>query len=423
MENYKPLPKYMENLTNIKFATARQYQWLYENKCQHRHKYTVHFGCFLKNYNIKEKIGFLDIETSNLKANFGIVLCWCILDEKGHIYEDWLTKKDILSGNEDKRVVGTCINTMLKFNRVVTHYGCLTPGHRVLTSDLKWVDVSLLKTGDMLLAFDENREHHKQRKFVESEVLQNVPVLEECYEITLDDGTTLTVTKNHPFLKHDGIGAGAGHYEWRTAEQLANTLNSKMHNHGISFNRILPVWDSPQTNEKLRFLGQIRPNHLLSQFNIHKLGTLRTQYPKPTKIIAIKDVGKKMVCGLGTTSSTYFSEGFASHNTYFDIPFLRTRALIHRLKFPEYGALWHTDAWKMAKSKLCLHSNRQGCVAEALQGKTIKTRIDHPSWRKATFGDKKAMAEVVDHCEKDVPDLKKNFYSLLPHYRLVRSSI
>jgi len=232
MKVYTPLPKYMKNLTNIKKATNQQYQWLYENKCQHRHKYTTHFSCFLKNYNIKERIGFLDIETSNLKANFGIVLCWCILDEKGNLYEDWLTKQDILSGDEDKRVVESCIKTMLNFDRIVTHFG-----------------------------------------------------------------------------------------------------------------------------------------------------------------------------------------------TYFDIPFLRTRALMHSLSFPEYGSLWHTDCWKMAKKSLCLHSNRQDCVAEALQGKTIKTRIDHPAWRKATFGDKKAMKEVLDHCEHDVPDLKKNFYSLLPFCNLVRSSI
>jgi uncharacterized protein YprB with RNaseH-like and TPR domain len=109
--------------------------------------------------------------------------------------------------------------------------------------------------------------------------------------------------------------------------------------------------------------------------------------------------------------------------TYFDVPFLRTRCLIQGVKFPEYNELWHTDVWKMSKKSLCIHSNRQDCVAEALQGKTIKTRIDHPSWRKATYGDVEAMKEVVDHCEKDVPDLKKNFYSLLPFVRLTNSSI
>jgi len=235
MENLKytdVLPNFMYNLVNIRKANKMQYNWLYEHACFHRHRYSIHFNCFLKKFGIEEKRGFLDIETSNLKADFGIVLCWCILDDEGHLYEDWLTKDDIMSDNEDKRVIETCIETMNKFDRIVTHFG-----------------------------------------------------------------------------------------------------------------------------------------------------------------------------------------------TYFDIPFLRTRALVHGLKFPQYGNMYHTDVWKMAKKSLCIHSNRQGCVAEVLQGKTIKTRIDHPSWRKAAFGNKEAMKEVVDHCEKDVPDLRKNYHSLLPFVREIRTSI
>lgn len=227
------LPRIMQGLTNYKRANATQLDWLLKNRCRHRHNYIRHFGCFLKEYDITERVGYLDIETSNLKANFGIVICWCILDkDTGDIYEDYLTKEDVTSGVEDGRVVSSCIDCMSHFDRLVGHY-----------------------------------------------------------------------------------------------------------------------------------------------------------------------------------------------STYFDIPFLRTRALIHKLKFPEYGELFHTDVWRMAKQKLCLHSNRQDCVAEALQGKTVKTRIDHPSWRKAVMGNAVAIKEVLDHCEKDVYDLKKNHLSLLPYCREVRSSI
>jgi len=226
------LPVHMARLTNIKNANSVQYQWLWENGCVHRHRYSRHFGCFLKKYDISERVSFLDIETSNLKANFGIVLCWCILADDDTLYEDWLTKKDVLSGTEDKRVISTCIETMQSFDRVVGHY-----------------------------------------------------------------------------------------------------------------------------------------------------------------------------------------------STYFDIPFLRTRALIHDVKFPEVGTLLHTDVWRMAKTKLCLHSNRQDVIAESLQGKTIKTRISHPAWRQAMMGNEAAVMEVIDHCECDVKDLKKNYYSLLPYCRVTKSSI
>ena len=233
MSLQKSTPIYMKNLVSIKQANVRQYQWLYENKCEHRHRYSIHFNCFLKDNNISERVGFLDIETSNLKANFGIVLCWCLLDADGVLYGDWMRRDDVLEGNEDKRVVSTCIDLIRNsYDRVVGHY-----------------------------------------------------------------------------------------------------------------------------------------------------------------------------------------------STYFDIPFLRTRALIHGLKFPEQGSILHTDTWKMAKRSLCLHSNRQDVIAESLFGKTCKTRISHPAWRKAMLGDEKAMKEVVNHCQKDVQDLKRNYNALLPFVRPVRSSI
>ena len=226
------LPKIMSGLTNLTNANSQQLHWLLTHKCNHRHNYVRHFNCFIKEYEIVERVAFLDIETSNLKANFGIVLCWCILDDKGALYEDWMTKKDVMSGVEDSRVVETCIATMLEFDRVVGHY-----------------------------------------------------------------------------------------------------------------------------------------------------------------------------------------------STYFDIPFLRTRALIHGLEFPGVGELYHTDTWKMARKSLCLHSNRQAVVAESLYGSTVKTRISHPDWRKAMMGNAESMKEVLDHCEKDVQDLKKNYETLLPFCKPVRSSI
>lgn len=225
------LPKYMQNLTNIKNATCQQLSWLMTNRCTHRHNYVRHFGCFLKDFNIKERVCFLDIETSNLKANFGIVLAWCVLGEDG-LQCSRITKEDVDSGFEDKRLIVECIKVITTFDRIVGHY-----------------------------------------------------------------------------------------------------------------------------------------------------------------------------------------------STYFDVPFLRTRALIHGLKFPELDTLYHTDVWKMAKTKLCLHSNRQDVIAESLYGKTEKTRISHPAWRKAMMGNEAASKEVLSHCQHDVQELKKNFNTLLPYCKLVRSSI
>ena len=77
------LPIIMKGLINIKLANSQQLHWLLTHKCQHRHNYIRHFNCLIKDYGIKERILFLDIETSNIKANFGIVCCSSGLSEDG----------------------------------------------------------------------------------------------------------------------------------------------------------------------------------------------------------------------------------------------------------------------------------------------------------------------------------------------------
>ena len=225
---------------NLNLATGEELLWLRNHRClKHNHRYISHFNCFLKEKGMirPERRGFLDIETSNLSPAFGIILCWCIKDsESDYTYYDHLTKKDIFSPTEDKRIIETCIDTMKEFDRIVGHYSCR-----------------------------------------------------------------------------------------------------------------------------------------------------------------------------------------------FDIPFLRTRAASHdnknALGFPKYGELIHTDTWMMAKTKFKFHSNRQNIIAETLFNETIKTRINHRAWRQALQGNTKAIAESLDHCEKDVVELEKNFNTMLPFYHLTRSSI
>jgi uncharacterized protein YprB with RNaseH-like and TPR domain len=223
---------------NLSDYTYEELLWLGDNKCKHGHKFISHLNCWLEVGEVKpERIGFLDIETSNLSPAFGIILCWCIKDsESDYIYYDALTKNDVFSEDEDKRIIETCIDTMKQFDRIVGHY-----------------------------------------------------------------------------------------------------------------------------------------------------------------------------------------------SSRFDIPYLRTRAVMHdnknALGFPKYGELIHTDTWMMAKSKFKFHSNRQNIIAETLYNDTIKTRINHRAWRRALQGNVNALRESLDHCEKDVLELEQNFYSMLPFYRLSRSSI
>jgi len=215
--------------------------WLEEHKCKHGHPYTAHPKCYDKEHpdtKYEERIGFLDIECSNLKADFGIVLSWCLLPEKGRCLSGVITQDDVKSGLYDKRIIEELLRKLSLFDRVVTHYG-----------------------------------------------------------------------------------------------------------------------------------------------------------------------------------------------DRFDIPFLRTRAIRHKLdreliKPLDPQGLWHTDMWKISRSKLCISSNRQDAMSRALGVPDIKTRIHPELWLDVQMRqDKKGLKYILDHNLKDVIQLRDNFNEMRPHIVLGKTSI
>jgi len=93
-------------------------------RCEHGHSGLEHYGCWKGN---TERIGFLDIETTNLDANFGIMLSYCIKDsDSKKIDEAVITVADIkngTAGDEDCRVVKKCVEDLQKYDKLVTYYG------------------------------------------------------------------------------------------------------------------------------------------------------------------------------------------------------------------------------------------------------------------------------------------------------------
>lgn len=115
-------------------------------KCVHRHfpstcscagYYCSHINCWNKERYAGEKVGYLDIECSNLHADFGFIISWCLKErDKDEMYFDIINKKDVDNATRkhepiiDKRVVVSCIRTILenKFDRIVCHYGVINRG-------------------------------------------------------------------------------------------------------------------------------------------------------------------------------------------------------------------------------------------------------------------------------------------------------
>lgn len=93
-------------------------------RCPHGHNGVNHRKCYDLFHNIKEKVGFLDIETSNLKMNMGIVFSYAIKEDGGKIYGRSITPREARKrGEQDKALMIDCVRDMRRFDRLVVHYG------------------------------------------------------------------------------------------------------------------------------------------------------------------------------------------------------------------------------------------------------------------------------------------------------------
>lgn len=107
------------------------------------------------------------------------------------------------------------------------------------------------------------------------------------------------------------------------------------------------------------------------------------------------------------------------NSTNFDLPFLRAKALRYGLEFPGFSIkeksngtfenssdMYHFDLYYTVKSKLRISrkSLDNACDYLKIVG---KTPINKDTWRKAKYGNKDALLEVLDHNMGDVVILEK----------------
>jgi hypothetical protein len=105
------------------------------------------------------------------------------------------------------------------------------------------------------------------------------------------------------------------------------------------------------------------------------------------------------------------SDMIVAHNgDRFDIKWLRTRALFHRIPMlPNYKQF---DTLKVAKSKLYLNSNKLDYISKFL-GFEGKIKTDISLWMDIIFNnDRKALNKMLEYCDEDVRQLE-NVYNEL----------
>ena len=105
---------------------------------------------------------------------------------------------------------------------------------------------------------------------------------------------------------------------------------------------------------------------------------------------------------------------FTYYGTGFDVPFMRTRALDHDLPFPKFRKLSHKDIYYLVRSKLQLHRSSLKAATEFL-GIDGKTNLDPRVWRDARYGNKEALAYVLEHNVADV-EILENLHKRIEKY-------
>lgn len=101
------------------------------------------------------------------------------------------------------------------------------------------------------------------------------------------------------------------------------------------------------------------------------------------------------------------------YGTWFDIPFLNTRLLYHRL--PIVPANFnHIDTWKISRNRLKLRNNRLVTIQSFLKTDTEKNAIKPEQWIRALGGHQKSMDYIVEHCRRDVVALAEVYKIIRP---------
>jgi hypothetical protein len=100
---------------------------------------------------------------------------------------------------------------------------CLTPDHRVLTADLRYVPLGEISPGDEIVSFDEFPERHRYRTyrtgFVQRTKLDKAP----CFEVALASGKVFKATEDHQWLTRVGGQTSVKNrstYMWRPTSKL-----------------------------------------------------------------------------------------------------------------------------------------------------------------------------------------------------------
>jgi len=113
--------------TNFNRMPKNDILWQYNHYCRHGHRYSEHPTCFLEEYADKlatiQRSACLDIETTNLSADFGYILCYSIKELDGEITHRSITPQEIKTYKFDEPLMRQFLKDIRGIDKVITYYG------------------------------------------------------------------------------------------------------------------------------------------------------------------------------------------------------------------------------------------------------------------------------------------------------------
>jgi uncharacterized protein YprB with RNaseH-like and TPR domain len=98
-------------------------------RCIHGHTGYSHPNCYDKEKGLVNRIGFLDIESCDLLADWGFALSYCIKELGGKVLKGLLTPEEVRNPKvRDKNLLKQFCKDLEKFDTLVVYYGKDTGG-------------------------------------------------------------------------------------------------------------------------------------------------------------------------------------------------------------------------------------------------------------------------------------------------------
>jgi hypothetical protein len=125
-----------------------------------------------------------------------------------------------------------CYRTVGAFDEHFIPCYCLTPDTLILTSELHWIPIGRIKSGDTLIGVDEfptkglrktkdGRQTWGQRGYKKSIVTGVHARIAPCLKFTLDNGKSVVCSTDHKWLSRPVVVNTRCHYSWRMAKDLS----------------------------------------------------------------------------------------------------------------------------------------------------------------------------------------------------------